>query len=54
MEAIHSSETSIDFQQTTRCYVPEERILHNRHYDSLKSYEVYYVEILLLFVGAQI
>jgi hypothetical protein len=27
MEAICSSETSVDFQQTTRCYIPENSAL---------------------------
>jgi hypothetical protein len=29
MEATHSSETSVEFQRTTRHYVPEDRTLHN-------------------------
>jgi hypothetical protein len=27
MEAICSSETSVEFQRTTRCYIPEDRAL---------------------------
>jgi hypothetical protein len=30
MEATCSSETSVNFQQTTQCYIPEGRTLHNR------------------------
>jgi hypothetical protein len=44
MEAVCSSETSVDFQQTTQRYVPEDSILHNH----LKSYTVY--ELLLLII----
>jgi hypothetical protein len=29
MEAICSSETSIDFQRIIQCYVPEDSTLHN-------------------------
>jgi hypothetical protein len=29
MEATCSSETSVDFQQTTQCYIPEDRALHD-------------------------
>jgi hypothetical protein len=36
MEAICSSETSIDFQRTTRCYIPEDITLHNHWCDNLK------------------
>jgi hypothetical protein len=28
MKAINSSETSFEFQRTTPCYIPEDRILH--------------------------
>jgi hypothetical protein len=33
-----SSETSVDFQRTTRRYIPEERTLHNHRYENLKFY----------------
>jgi hypothetical protein len=36
MVATCSSETSVDFQRTTRRYSPEDRILHNHRCDSLK------------------
>jgi hypothetical protein len=29
MEEIHSSETSVDFQRTTWCYIPEASALHS-------------------------
>jgi hypothetical protein len=28
MEAIHSSETSFDFHQTSQCYIPRDGTLH--------------------------
>jgi hypothetical protein len=37
MEATSSSETSVDFQWTTRRYIPENRTLHNHHCGILKS-----------------
>jgi hypothetical protein len=38
MEAICSSETSVDTQRTTRCHIPEDDTLHNQHCEDLKSY----------------
>jgi hypothetical protein len=38
IETICSSETSIDFQQTTRRYFPEDSTLHNYCCENLKSY----------------
>jgi hypothetical protein len=38
MEAICSSETSVDFQRTTRRYIPEDSSLHNHRCEYLKSY----------------
>jgi hypothetical protein len=37
MEAICSSETSVDFQQTTRRYIPEDGALRDHRYENLKS-----------------
>jgi hypothetical protein len=37
MEAIFSSETSVDPQQTTRRYIPEDGTLHNHRCENLKS-----------------
>jgi hypothetical protein len=39
MEAICSSETSVDFQRTTRRYIPENSTLHNHGCENLKSYK---------------
>jgi hypothetical protein len=38
MEAICSSETSVDTQLTTRRYFPEDGTLHNHRCENLKSY----------------
>jgi hypothetical protein len=39
MEATCSSETSVDFQQATLHYIPEDRTLHTHLCENLKSYE---------------
>jgi hypothetical protein len=39
MEAICSSETSVDTQRTTRRYIPENGDLHNHRCDNFKSYK---------------
>jgi hypothetical protein len=44
MEATCSSETSVDFQQATRRYIPEDTILQNHRCENLKS---------ILFMSAQ-
>jgi hypothetical protein len=38
VEAIYSSETSVDTQRTTRLYIPEDGTLHNHRCENLKSY----------------
>jgi hypothetical protein len=38
MEAASTSETSVNFYQTTRRYNPEDSHLHNRRRENLKSY----------------
>jgi hypothetical protein len=38
MEAIYSSETSVDFQQTTRRYIPQDSTVHNHRCENLKPY----------------
>jgi hypothetical protein len=40
MEAISSSETSIDSQQTTRRYIPEDGTLQNYRCENLKFYKL--------------
>jgi hypothetical protein len=37
MEEICSSETSVDFQRTTRRYIPEDGTLHNHLCENLSS-----------------
>jgi hypothetical protein len=41
MEAICSSETSVESQQTTRRHIPEDDTLHNHLCENLKSYKCY-------------
>jgi hypothetical protein len=41
MEAARTSETLVNFYQTTRCYNPEDSNLHTHRRENLKSYEVY-------------
>jgi hypothetical protein len=38
METTCSSETSVDFKQTIRRYIPEDSTLHNHRSENLKSY----------------
>jgi hypothetical protein len=38
MEAVHTSETSVNFNMTTRRYIPENSKLHTRRCDNLKSH----------------
>jgi hypothetical protein len=42
MEATCSSETSVDFQQTTWRYIAEDRTLYNHHCANPKSYNKNY------------
>jgi hypothetical protein len=39
IEVIYSSETSVDFQWTTWCYIPEDGTLHNHCCENLKSHK---------------
>jgi hypothetical protein len=41
MEATCSSQTSVDFQRTTRRYIPEDRTLHNHRCENLKYYSLW-------------
>jgi hypothetical protein len=40
MEAICSSEMSVDIQRTTRRYIPEDGTLHNHRCENLGSYSI--------------
>jgi hypothetical protein len=42
MEAICSSETSVDFQRTTRRYIPEDSAFLNHRCENLKSYNIFH------------
>jgi hypothetical protein len=46
-EAASTSETSINFYQTTRRYNPEDSHLHTRRRENLKSYKLYFYLTLL-------
>jgi hypothetical protein len=37
-EMIYFSEPSVDFQRTTRHYIPDDRTLHNHNCGNVKSY----------------
>jgi hypothetical protein len=38
MEAVRTSETSVNFNVTTRRYIPEDTKLHTRRHENLKSH----------------
>jgi hypothetical protein len=45
MEAVFSSEASVDFQRTTQRYSPEDSTLHNHRCENLKSYIFKYAPV---------
>jgi hypothetical protein len=45
IEAICSSETSIDFHGTSRSYIPKDRTLHTHRCENFKSYVNIILEI---------
>jgi hypothetical protein len=47
MEATCSSETSVDLQQTTWCYTPEDRMPHDNRCENIKSYILQWVDSVL-------
>jgi hypothetical protein len=40
MEAVSTSETTVNFYQTTRCNIPEDSHLHTRRRENLKSHKL--------------
>jgi hypothetical protein len=52
LQVICSSETSVDFQRTTRSYIPEDSILHNHRCENLKSYINKYVKSTCLWLNS--
>jgi hypothetical protein len=47
MEAVRISETSVYFNETMRCYMPEVSNLHNGRRESLKSHRDNFIELRL-------
>jgi hypothetical protein len=53
MEAARTSETLVNFYQTTRCYNPEDSNFHTHRRENLKSYGFRNVETILLNINTQ-
>jgi hypothetical protein len=54
MEATCSSETSVDFQRTTRPYIPDNRTHHNHRCENLRSYKIHkYVIVTVVLYGCK-
>jgi hypothetical protein len=49
MEAICSSETSVDTQRTTRRNIPEDDTLQNHRCENIKSYTIYLFIYILIY-----
>jgi hypothetical protein len=41
MEAVNTSETSVNFYETTRRNIPEDSHLHIRHRENIKSHKMF-------------
>jgi hypothetical protein len=54
MEAARTSETLVNFYQTTRCYNPEDSNLHTHRRENLKSYTVYVASLTEIVVEYQV
>jgi hypothetical protein len=52
MEAVHTSETSVHFNVTTWCYIPEDYKLHTCHRENLKSHN-WVFKLYFIFHNAQ-
>jgi hypothetical protein len=46
IEAICSSEMSVDFQRITRCYIPEDRTIYNYLCGNLNTYKLTFIRNL--------
>jgi hypothetical protein len=51
METIFSSETSVDFQRTTRSYIPEDSTLRNHRCENLNSKDFNFTFYILFILG---
>jgi hypothetical protein len=51
MEAARTSETLVNFYQTTWRYNPEDSHLHTHHHENLKTYLPYYVSSIRIFAS---
>jgi hypothetical protein len=51
MEVTFSSETSVDFQWTTRRYIPEDRSVHNHRCENGRWYMLLFSHLLALRSG---
>jgi len=49
MEAVCTSETSVNFNETTTRHIPENSKLHTRHRENLKSYGLCLIRTLHVF-----
>jgi hypothetical protein len=49
IEVMCSSETSVDFQQTTQRYIPEDRTVHNHWCDNPISYIIMCSSVIVYF-----
>jgi hypothetical protein len=36
----YSIKMTVDFQRTTRCFIPEDRTVHNHNFENLRSYKI--------------
>jgi hypothetical protein len=53
IDAIFSSEMSVNFQRTTQRYIPEDRTLHNHRCENLNSYKGLFLGGCLIAISIQ-
>jgi energy-coupling factor transporter transmembrane protein EcfT len=51
MQAVRTSETSVYYNATTRCYNPEDSKLHTRHRENMKSQILLLIVIVILVIN---